>query len=122
MNRKENCKSSFISLEEIDSTINNYIHTILVEYTTRLMNKLLRDLDANTFCVDGLCYYTRCENDIYICNKTHCKFNIFTNEEKCKEVLSHKNKNLNDNEISPFSREHRRQQDIAILRKILKLK
>lgn len=80
---------------------------MLVQYTTRLLNKLIKNLDVDSFCVDGVCYYSRCQENTRKCQIRHCKFNIFTNEEKCSAVTPNIDKehiNLEDNEVYPLIR------------------
>lgn len=91
------------------------MHSMLVQYATKLMNRLINELEVNSFCKDGLCYYTRCENED--CRVSYCKFNILTNEEKCSPMLPQIS-NVENNAI-PFLKDKLRLKEV-VLNKMLR--
>lgn len=76
-----NPNSDITLLEEIDTIISTYIQSILEEYATALMNKLISNAGIDTFCAKGICYYATCEHSN--CKILYCNYRILTNEEKC---------------------------------------
>lgn len=76
---------------------------MLVEYVTRLLNKVVKDLGVSAVCIRGLCYFTRYEEDK--CKVQYCKYNIFTKKEKCIAMFPQINNDVIVaiyNEATPF--------------------
>lgn len=113
-------------LDEIDTIISTYIHSTLEEYATELMNKFIENAKMDSFCVNGVCYYTTCEHDN--CKVLHCRYHLLTNEEKCSTKISsgmfklylHKNKipPLEENKVKSES-DNSEDNNIKIVNRII---
>lgn len=57
------------------------MHNFFIHYATNLTNNLIAKLNIDSFCSNGICYYSRCEN--FHCDVQFCKYNLVTGEVKC---------------------------------------
>lgn len=68
-------------LAGIDGIVSNYLFSLLEHYATALTNKLIANINDDSFCEDGICYYTRCVNEK--CTTKYCKYHLILGERKC---------------------------------------
>lgn len=47
------------------------------------MNKFIQNAGIESFCTEGICYYTICTQDN--CKVLYCKYHLLSSEEKCSE-------------------------------------
>lgn len=73
-------------LFEIDKVLSQHILSMIQNYATSLTNKLISNLDMDSFCADGICYYSKCEG--VKCEIEYCKYILLNGENKCFTKLS----------------------------------
>lgn len=79
----------FISFN-LNPIISNYIETLFTQYATKLTNNLIAKMNIDSFCSNGVCYYSRCKN--YKCELQLCKYFLVTGKKEC--MFDNKSKNF----------------------------
>ena len=73
------------------------MQNFLVNYATNLTNNLIEKMNINSFCANGICYYSRCQN--FKCDVQFCKYHLITGRIKCTDSKTANIKNS-------FEKEH----------------
>lgn len=55
-----------------------------------MTNNLIAKMDIDSFCSNGICYYSRCKN--YNCELQLCKYFLVTGKKEC--IFDHESKNF----------------------------
>lgn len=67
----------------MNAAMTKHIQAMLEHFTTILTNNLISNLNMKSLCVDGVCYYTSCEDGN--CNLKHCKYSLMTGTQECED-------------------------------------
>lgn len=101
---------------------------MLEHFTMTLTNNLINNLNMDTVCIDGVCYYTTCQEGSK-CNMKYCKYNLFTGVQECNEdkplsilkVIPHRSEILVQSIVDDTTKlsNNNKDNEIKIINKIL---
>lgn len=95
-------------------------------YATGLTNKLISNLDMDSLCADGICYYSKCKG--VKCEIEYCQYILLNGDNKCSKKISmgilkldrfSNNIRLSDDQNKNSPTENSEENNIKLINKIL---
>lgn len=71
---------SYILLE-VNEILSRYLYAMFQHYATSLTNILITKLGNDSFCAEGICYYTTCRHQL--CHTQYCMYHLIRGENRC---------------------------------------